>query len=78
MSKVTNKEVAANWIKGEPAESGHMNTNGRKLFSYNLLIGETIKGERIVHDYRSGTALGFISKTTSQHVSLAITALENR
>ena len=61
----------------------HTNTNPRKalsirdgkLYSYNLLIGEYVDRSAegfcglLVHDH-TATGLGFISMTTSQHVSL--------
>ena len=46
-----------------------------KLYSYNLLIGEYISRPEegfiglLIHDHMAG-GLGFVSMTTSQHVSL--------
>ena len=51
-------------------------TNGR-LYSYNLLIAEYVVKEGfqgvLIHDHWS-KGLGFVSSTTSQHVSLILRA----
>ena len=47
-----------------------MSTDGFDLYSYDLLIGETVGREKVLHDYTAG-GLGFISQTTSQHVNIA-------
>jgi hypothetical protein len=66
----TNREVARAWSEGRSAEShtGSFSTDGVRIWSYALLIGETLNGEKVVKDYRSPN---FVSATTSKHVSLA-------
>lgn len=71
---MTNKEVAQSWAKGRSAKVKNLSTNGRDLYSYNLLIGFTTKkGEKIALQYQaSAGSEWFRSKTTSCHVSLAM------
>ena len=66
-----NSDVVRAWAYGNIASTKNLTTNGRDLYSYQLLIGFTSDdGERVVLDY---TAPGghFFSVTTSQHVNLA-------
>ena len=67
---MTNRAVAAAWSRGECAQSNSMRTDGRTLWSYNLVIGVTREGVKVVLDYRAGTG-NFKSSTTSTHVSFA-------
>lgn len=64
-----NRQVAEAWARSEASRSGSMFTNGRDIFSYNLLIGYTEDdGTKVALDY---TAPGhFVSQTTSTHVGL--------
>ncbi len=53
---LTNLEVAQAWGRGQPGASGHMHTDGDKLYSYALLIGEHRDGLPVVFNYGvSGT-----------------------
>lgn len=67
-----NEEVVRHWaIASYPCKSGNGNlhTDGGRLWSYNLLIGKTELGSKIVLDYMAPN--NFVSNTTSHHVSLA-------
>ena len=64
-----NELVVRNWRDGVPASAKNLTTNGQYLYSYDLLIGMTLKGEKVVYDY---TASGeYVSQTTSCHVGIA-------
>ena len=66
---MTNKQVVQSFIRGRRGRAGHIRTDGQDLFSYDLKIGETRGGQKIVFNYtRSGH---FESQTTSKHVRLA-------
>lgn len=71
---MNNRQVVRRWLNGEPGRSGNGNlhTDGKKLYSYKLIIGETDGVEKIVHHYHRGGDCGFISQTTSCHVGLAL------
>ena len=67
------QDVISAWIQGNIAstERARFSTDGRKLFSYELVIGYTDDlGQCFVFDYTSG-AESFVSQTTSCHVGLA-------
>jgi hypothetical protein len=49
---------------GESAESGNMSTDGNRIYSYAMLIGEVVNGKRTV--YRRSRSV-----TTSRHINLA-------
>ena len=55
--------------------TGALTFYGNRIFSYNLLIGEYVDRSEegfiglLIHDHMA-TGLGFVSSTTSQHVSL--------
>jgi len=76
-----NEQVVERWAREELGASAHMFTDGNKLFSYRLLIGEWRDGLPVVFNYTARDdrnpfghkvpSLGFVSKTTSNHVSLA-------
>ena len=68
---MTNQQVVNAWWWGREGKSGHMRTDGRNLWSYNLLIGKVTEEGRIVLDYTTGGEMGFVSMTTSKHVGLA-------
>ena len=73
MKKKRNDEVAKCWAKGLPAVShtGALTTDGKKIFSYELQIGDTsADGKKIVRDYTAKGSYGFRSQTTSCHVGL--------
>ena len=64
-----NEKVVESWLAGRPASSQNMSTDGVRLYSYRLMIGERTETENIVFDY---TASGiYYSQTTSCHVGLA-------
>ena len=66
-----NSDVIRSWAYGNVASTKNLTTNGKELYSYQLLIGFTTdEGESVVLDY---TAPGghYKSQTTSQHVNLA-------
>ena len=74
MIKTTNENVPYYWSKGQAARNhtGSLSTNGKNLFSYNLMIVDTSPdGEKILFDYTANTHLGFKSQTTSCHVGKA-------
>jgi hypothetical protein len=65
-----NEAVISAWLAGRRASTMNLSTDGRGLWSYNLLIGDRSDGLTRVFDY---TASGnYISQTTSCHVGLAI------
>lgn len=68
-----NCDVAAAWQCGEVAASGHMHTDGLRLWSYGLIIGNTNDyGRKVVFDYTGSCKPNhFVSMTTSCHVGLA-------
>ena len=57
------------------SSTGALSFLGNKIYSYNLVIGEYVSRPDegfcglLIHDHMA-TGLGFISATTSQHVSL--------
>ena len=57
------------------SSTGALSFFGNKIYSYTLLIGEYVDRSEegfiglLIHDYMA-TGLGFVSSTTSQHVSL--------
>jgi hypothetical protein len=61
---MTNKEVAVAWSEGRRAAAGHFSTDGKNLYSYALLIGQTVGGKKVLTRYR-------VSVTTSKHTNLA-------
>ena len=72
----TKKQVALAWYNGTKAKTGKnsrgditFHTDGEKLWSYDLLIGYTEEGKKIVLDYTSPD--NFQSMTTSNHVGCA-------
>ena len=73
--KVRNDEVVSRWTKGESAKNHResLTTDGKKLFSYRLLIGDTcsVTGKKILRDYTSPGEWDYYSQTTSCHVGLA-------
>jgi hypothetical protein len=65
-----NREVASAWWNGRSATTKHLKTDGRSLWSYNLMIATVKDGNRVVYDYTSKGG-NFQSVTTSKHVGLA-------
>jgi len=65
-----NEQVVMAWLTGRSASAGNLSTDGQKLWSYALMIGDRSDGLNRVWDY---TASGrYISQVTSRHVGLAI------
>ena len=79
MSKYANTEIPRLWTMGQKAHShtGNFWTDGIKIYSYNLCIGDTIEnGHKVAFEYRSGTEYGFKSQTTSCHVGRVCSAAD--
>ena len=74
-NRVRNHLVPQYWAKGKAASNhtGSFSTDGTKLYSYNLLIGDTCEktGAKVLRDYTAQGRHGFQSMTTSQHVGRA-------
>jgi hypothetical protein len=73
MKRLSNRLIPEQWKLGKPAQNYNKSfyTDGKDLFSYNLLIGTTTTtGTKIVYNYTSKSN-NFISQTTSHHVSFA-------
>ena len=70
MKILSNRLVPHEWKMGNSARN-HNNTfytDGKGIFSYNLLIGTTTSANyKIAYNYTKGSD-NFISQTTSQHV----------
>jgi hypothetical protein len=65
-----NEQVVMAWLTGRSASTKSLSTDGQKLWSYKLLIGDRSDGLNRVWDY---TASGrYVSQMTSCHVGLAI------
>ena len=71
-NRLDNTAVINAWLRGQRGSSHTVNlsTDGQKLFSYALVIGDTLGGEKIALDYTASVGQ-FRSMTTSQHVGLA-------
>ena len=69
--RTNNTNVVKNWSLGIASHSNNKQlwTDGKYLFSYNLCIGKTIDGQKVVFDY-TAPAGHMISSTTSCHVGL--------
>lgn len=61
---MNNIAVANLWSKGLAGRSGNMSTDGISIWSYAMLIGEVVNGERVV--YRRSRSV-----TTTKHINLA-------
>eukprot|EP01050_Picozoa_sp_SAG11_P007726 SAG11_NODE_653_length_7913_cov_86.345790_9_plen_123_part_00 len=69
--KKTNSRVIYSWVNGDPFKANSMRTDGKTLYSYNLIIGHTYPGDvKVLMDY-TAKGLGFYSQTTSVQVNLA-------
>lgn len=68
-------DVPSLWARNrEGYPKGALWTNGKELYSYGLLIGDTFAGGRkrlFCHTRSDGTGEKFRSMTTSQHVGMA-------
>jgi hypothetical protein len=63
--------VALAWKHGYSMRSGHMRTDGDKVWSWHLCIGLTVRGEKVAIDYREQ-----ISASTSRHCGDVILAAD--
>ena len=62
-----NEDVANAWANNRTASTKNMKTDGSNLYSYNLLIGISKGGEKILFNYTSKGGY-FESQTTSMHI----------
>jgi len=67
---ISNQEVVDAWLRNEAASAGSLSTDGEKLFSYSLVIGDTLSSDKIVLNY-TASAGEYKSQTTSTHVGIA-------
>ena len=67
---ISNDDVVAAWLNDEPAKAGTLTTDGKKLFSYRLCIGDTLHADKIALDYTASVG-EFHSQTTSTHCGKA-------
>jgi hypothetical protein len=67
------KDVAKAWGEGRPgtSKSGDYRTDGESLWSYDLVIGQTIGGRKTLWDFTAAKGRPGVSPSTSQHVWLA-------
>tara|TARA_B100000927_G_C16448812_1_gene462976 strand:- start:1399 stop:1698 length:300 start_codon:yes stop_codon:yes gene_type:complete len=76
--KTTSSNVARMWASSRAVtnHSGAFRTDGRWLWSYDLVIGETTdRGIKVLYDYTARTD-NFMSMTTSKHVGYARAAAD--
>jgi len=77
MDKVTNRMVPDFWSAGNAARNhtGCFWTDGKKLYSYELMIGDTCEdtGAKVLRDHTSPGKWAYHSQTTSKHVGIART-----
>ena len=74
MTKCKTRDVAWYWKDGTPAANHGAQywTDGVKLYSYKLCIGDTTSsGKKVLRDYSACGRHGFRSMTTSKHVGYA-------
>jgi hypothetical protein len=64
-----NDTVIEEWARGRAARSANLWTDGAKLYSYGLVIGEGSGGTIFNHTTGGGS---YFSQTTSCHVGLAM------
>ena len=73
--RVRNEQVVKSWIDGKSAKNHRdsLETDGNKLYSYALLIGDTceVTKKKILRDYTSPGFWQYHSQTTSCHIGLA-------
>ncbi len=73
MKRVDNSSVAEAWALGKEAKNhrGSFWTDGKKIYSYELQIGDTSEDDKkLVRDYTAKGSYGFRSMTTSRHIGL--------
>ena len=80
MSIYKNSGVIEAWDHNEAARNHRntLHTDGKKLFSYSLQIGDTCQetGRKFLKNYTAKGRHGFQSQTTSCHVGLAARTVE--
>ena len=69
--------VVYSFFAGDAYKVNSMSTDGEKLYSYGLCIGETIEGSKVIYNHTAADlygipSRGFKSMTTSTHVRLAL------
>jgi len=73
--KYSNSEIPRAWSVGQSAEShtGNFWTDGQRLYSYRLCIGDTCPstGTKILREHTAGGKHEYHSQTTSCHVGKA-------
>lgn len=62
-----NEQVINAFIMEREARAGTLTTDGKRIYSYGLVIGFNMAGRSFVIDY-TASAGNFVSATTSQHV----------
>ena len=66
--------VLSAWMAGKPASNARrtLATDGKRLYSYRVAIGNTLplSGTRVVYSYRAPSG-AYLSQTTSRHVTMA-------
>ena len=75
MLRMRNNLIALAWAEGNAAcnHGGTFWTDGVRLYSYQLQIGDTTGDVKVLRDYSANGRHGFKSMTTSQHVGKART-----
>lgn len=68
---MTNQTVVQQFIKGQPGKCLSMQTDGRKLFSYNTIIAQREGNIWVVNTTK-------YSRTTSKHQGLLYRALDKK
>jgi len=78
LKKTTTRDVPSFWAEGLAAANhgGQYWTDGLRLYSYHLQIGDTVEGAnarpvKVLRDYSANGRHGFQSMTTSKHVGYA-------
>lgn len=66
-----NVQVVEAWLQGKRGRSGNgvLRTDGQKLFSYKVVIGNSEEEQKVVYDYRGPNKIGL---ATTRHVFCAI------
>ena len=73
MKRCRNHSVVLAWTENRPAinHKKTLRTDGSKLYSYDLQIGDTSdQGQKLIKEYTANGRYGYRSQTTSCHVGL--------
>ena len=70
-----NEQVIDAWARGDSAHTNNLSTDGVKLWSYNLMIGDRMDNQIRIWDYT--TSGHYKSQTTSCHIGLALRGTGN-